>query len=87
MRCPCLRVWDEAGPAALVISVQLCRLSGFGGPGTFAVVFLHIFIKLIALFGDDALTKIETVGGARVFQAAAFFSPRPCVWQGFLGAG
>ena len=47
----------------MVMSVQLCRSSGFGGPGTFVVVFLHIFIKLIHFFGDDAFTNPEKVSG------------------------
>lgn len=45
----------------MVMSVQLCRLSGLGGPGTFILVFLHMFIKLIQLFGDDAFTDPERV--------------------------
>lgn len=42
-------------------SVNLCQSSGFGGPGTFVVVFLHMFIKLLQLFGDDDLTNPERV--------------------------
>lgn len=45
----------------MVMSVQLCRSSGLGGPGTFILVFLHMFIKLIQLFGDDAFTDPEKV--------------------------
>ncbi|CAN0287877.1 unnamed protein product, partial [Discosporangium mesarthrocarpum] len=44
------------------MSVQLCRSSGFGGPGTFAVVFLHMFGKMIKLFGDDAVTNLGKDG-------------------------
>ena len=53
----------------MVMSVQLCRSSGFGGPGTFVVVFLHIFIKLIQLFGDDAFTNPERVRAVGVHRA------------------
>ncbi|CAM9261345.1 unnamed protein product [Ascophyllum nodosum] len=50
------------GPAAMVMSVQLCRSSGLGGPGTVVIVFVHIFIKLLHLFGDDAFTNPDTDG-------------------------
>ena len=43
------------------MSVQLCRSSGLGGPGTVVIVFVHIFIKLLHLFGDDAFTNPDTV--------------------------
>lgn len=49
------------GPVAMVVAVKLCQSSGFGGPGTFVVVFLHMFIKLIQLFGDDDFTNPEKV--------------------------
>jgi len=56
----------EAGPVAMAVAVKLCQSSGFGGPGTFVVVFLHMFIKLIQLFGDDDFTNPERVSaGAR----------------------
>lgn len=51
----------DAGPVAMVVAVKLCQSSGFGGPGTFVVVFLHMFIKLIQLFGDDDFTNPERV--------------------------
>lgn len=45
----------------MFVSVKLCQSSGFGGPGTFVVVFLHMFIKLLQLFGDDDFADSERV--------------------------
>ncbi|CAM9946160.1 unnamed protein product [Ectocarpus sp. 13 AM-2016] len=50
------------GPVAMFVSVKLCQSSGFGGPGTFVVVFLHMFIKLLQLFGDDDFADSERDG-------------------------
>lgn len=55
------RAVARAGPVSMFVSVTLCQSSGFGGPGTFVVVFLHMFIKLIQLFGDDDFTNPEGV--------------------------
>lgn len=43
----------------MLLSVALCLSSGFGGPGTFVVVFLHIFMKVIQVFGDESFTNPE----------------------------
>ena len=50
----------------MAVAVKLCQSSGFGGPGTFVVVFLHMFIKLIQLFGDDDFTNPERVRQQRL---------------------